>query len=74
MSSQELLAEIDKLGISEKIMLVEDIWDSIARSNSSIPLPDWHKQELSKRYNEYKRGKLGLHDWKDVHKEIRQKK
>lgn len=71
MSLKEILKEIDKLDISEKILLVEDIWDSIAHSTSSLPMPEWHKQELEKRYQEYKRGKLKLHDWKEVHSSLK---
>jgi putative addiction module component (TIGR02574 family) len=61
------------LELSEKLLLVEDIWDSIAINNSVIPMPMWQKQELDRRYNEYKKEKLEIHDWKDVHKELRQK-
>jgi len=28
---------------------------------------------LDKRYEEYKSGKLGLHDWKEVHSVIRER-
>ena len=73
MRSNHLIKEIEKMDLSEKIMLVEDIWDSIARSNSELPLPEWQKVELDKRYQEYKNGKLTLHDWKDVHVELREK-
>jgi len=69
----DIIKEIDKLELSEKLILVEDIWDSIAMSNSSLPLPEWQKNELNNRYAEYKNGKLGLHDWKDVHSIIREK-
>jgi len=61
------------LGLSEKLLLVEDIWDSIAVSNSEISMPTWQKQELDKRYEEYKEGKLKLHDWEDIHKGLRDK-
>lgn len=73
MKTKEIVKEIDKLGLSEKLMLVEDIWDSIARSNSELPMPEWQKVELDKRYDEYKCGKLSLHDWKDVHDDLRKK-
>lgn len=73
MRSDELINEIDKLGLSEKLILVEDIWDSIALSNSDLPLPEWQKAELDKRYEEYKSGKLALYDWKEVHDELRNK-
>ncbi len=62
---------IDKLGLSEKLILVEDIWDSIARDNAELPMPEWQKSELDKRYIELENGKLKLHDWQGVHEELR---
>lgn len=52
MELNQLIKEIDKLDLSEKLLLVEDIWDSIARSNSELPLPELQKLELDKRYQE----------------------
>ena len=73
MMPNELITEIDKLDLSGKLILVEDIWDSIARGNSELPFPEWQKVELDKRYKEYKSGKLILHEWKEVHEELREK-
>ena len=73
MRPDQIKDEISRLELSEKLLLVEDIWDSIAVSNSEIPMPEWQKQELDKRYKEYKEGKLGLHDWKSVHEGLRDK-
>jgi putative addiction module component (TIGR02574 family) len=73
MKSNEIIKEIDNLGLSEKLILVEDIWDSIARNNSELPMPEWQKAELDKRYSDYKNKKLNLHDWEGVHDELRNK-
>ena len=73
MSVKEIIQQIDKLELSEKLILVEDIWDSIARSNSVLPLYEWQKNELDKRYEEYKSGKQMLHEWNEVHEELRKK-
>lgn len=73
MRPHQLIKEIDKLNLSEKIELVENIWESIARSNSELPLPEWQKNELSKRYGEYTAGKLAVHDVEQVHSDIRAK-
>ena len=73
MKPNEIKNAIDQLGLSEKIILVEDIWDSIAQSNAQLPLPEWQKTELAKRYSEYKNGELKLHDWQEVHDELREK-
>jgi putative addiction module component (TIGR02574 family) len=71
MRPHEIAKEIDKLGLAEKLLLVEDIWDGIARSNEELPLPEWQKAELDRRYDDYKNGKLQLHDWEGVHRELR---
>lgn len=73
MRPDQIKDEINRLELSEKLLLVEDIWDSIATSNSEIPMPEWQKQELDRRYKEYKEGNAGLHDWKAVHEGLRDK-
>ena len=73
MSTDELKQEINKLNLAEKLLLVEDLWDSIAQSNSELPLPEWQKKEIDKRYKEYKSGNQNLHDWQSVHEEMRNK-
>ena len=73
MRPEEIKDEISRLELSEKLLLVEDIWDSIAASNSELPMPEWQKKELDRRYQEYKEGKLDLHDWKMVHEDLRDK-
>jgi len=48
------IPEIDGLSTSEKILLVEDLWDRIAVDESSVPVPQSHKKELDKRLRRYK--------------------
>ena len=73
MGPNEIVKEIKKLNLAEKLLLVEDVWDSIAQSNLELPMPEWQKRELDKRYKEYKEGNQKLHDWQSVHEEIRDK-
>ena len=73
MKQNEIVKEITKLGLSEKLILVEDIWDDIARNNEQVPMPEWQKMELEKRYRDYKNGKLNLYNWNVVHEKLRNK-
>ncbi|KAF1082748.1 MAG: hypothetical protein GQF41_0515 [Candidatus Rifleibacterium amylolyticum] len=73
MKTGEIVKEIEKLGLAEKLILVEDIWDAIARENSAVPLPEWQKNELDKRQADYNSDRLMLHDWQSVHEELREK-
>jgi putative addiction module component (TIGR02574 family) len=43
------LPEFSKLSIPEKILLVEDLWDSIVPDTSAVPVPKSHIEELNKR-------------------------
>ncbi len=73
MKPEQIKFEVERLDLSEKLMLVEDIWDSIAESNSELPMPLWQKDELNKRYEAYQKGDLMLHSSEDINESIRKK-
>ena len=47
------IPEIEQLSTPEKILLVEDLWDSITRDESSLIVPQSHKDELDRRLEAY---------------------
>ena len=47
------IPQIVQLSTPEKILLVEDIWDSIASDASSVPVPRSHREELDRRLRSY---------------------
>jgi putative addiction module component (TIGR02574 family) len=49
------IPEITRLTIPEKILLLEDLWDSIASEESAIPVPQSHREERDRRLEEYER-------------------
>lgn len=48
-------ADILKLSVSERIQLVEDIWDSIAEVPESVSLTDEQKAKLDRRLDAYRK-------------------
>lgn len=48
------IPQFDKLSTSEKLLLLEDIWESIQSDPSSLPVPESHIEELDKRSESYK--------------------
>ncbi|HWR59274.1 MAG TPA: addiction module protein [Thermodesulfovibrionales bacterium] len=48
------IPEITKLSTPEKILLVEDMWDSIISDKPDIPVPQSHEEELHRRLARYK--------------------
>ena len=73
MKPEQIKLEVERLELSEKLILVEDIWDSIAESNSKLPISPWQKKELDKRYEAYQKGDLELYSWDDINKSIQKK-
>ena len=37
------------LSPSEKLQLVEDLWDDLAATPEAVPVHDWHQEELARR-------------------------
>ena len=40
------------LSASEKLRIIEMLWDQLGESTSEIPLPDWVEQEGLRRFGE----------------------
>ncbi len=58
--------DIIKLSTKDKILLVENLWDSIRSEIISNPIPKSHKQELDKRQKTLnKNNLLSLEDLKN---------
>ena len=45
---------IERLTAPEKLLLAEDLWDSIAADEQSLPIPDSHLRELDQRLERHK--------------------
>jgi putative addiction module component (TIGR02574 family) len=41
--------QIMALSTSEKLLLVEDLWNEIGQKSESLEMPEWHKRELDQR-------------------------
>ncbi len=73
MGPDKITSEINMLSVSQRLLLAQDIWDSIARESGKLSMPEWQKNELDRRYSAYRRSKSTLYDWRDVHNELRER-
>jgi putative addiction module component (TIGR02574 family) len=64
------LQNIDSIPISTRLLMVEDIWDSIARSNADVPVYDWQKLELARRKENFKANPDVARSWQHVQDSI----
>jgi putative addiction module component (TIGR02574 family) len=63
---QNLNNEIGKLSIAERILLVEDIWDSIAKENEAFELTQSQKEELERRSQSFKVNPSQGRSWQEI--------
>ena len=60
---QEIKSEIDKIDDKK---LLEEIQKLLHRDEAEIP--EWHKQILNERLEEYEKGNSKMKDWEEVKK------
>jgi putative addiction module component (TIGR02574 family) len=62
---------IDQLSVAERILLVEEIWDSIATTPDEVPLTDAQKAELDRRLAAYEADPGAGSSWEEVKARLR---
>jgi len=63
-----------ELTLSEKLQLVEDLWDSIASVPDQLPVLDWQKEELARRKEAYLQNPGSGSSWEATKERIRGRK
>jgi putative addiction module component (TIGR02574 family) len=64
------LDTLEELSVPERILLVEDLWDSIAKDGDSIPVADWQKVELARRKAAFLRNPQSAMTWDFVKRSV----
>lgn len=54
------MENIQRLPVEQRILLVEDVWDSVRPQSKRIPVPESHMQELNRRFEKYKNDPVAL--------------
>jgi putative addiction module component (TIGR02574 family) len=64
-------SSIFDLSPSEKLQLVEDLWDDLAASPGEIPIHDWQKEELQRRKANLQKNPASGLTWEEVKQRVR---
>ena len=57
---------IDRLGIEDRLALVEEIWDSIAVDSAAVPLTEAQRAELDRRIADHEAAPNDVVSWEEV--------
>lgn len=49
-------SELEKMSVTERLQVMDQLWDSLNRCGDEIPSPDWHKDILADRKARAQRG------------------
>jgi putative addiction module component (TIGR02574 family) len=60
-----------ELSPSEKLQLVEDLWDDLAADPESIPIHEWQKKELTRRNENLSNNLASGLTWEEVKRRVR---
>ena len=65
-----LAAEIQRLSPAEKLLLVEELWNQIAKESNAAEPPPWHDQALAEDAARYSADPARGDSWADVKRRI----
>ncbi|MBC7820251.1 MAG: addiction module protein [Planctomycetaceae bacterium] len=57
---------IDRLSVEDRLLLVEEIWDSIAQTQQTVPLTNSQQQELERRLRDHEQNPDDVVSWEEV--------
>ena len=65
------VTSIFDLSPSEKLQLVEDLWDDLAATPEAVPVHDWQKEELARRKANLMQNPASGLTWEEVKQRVR---
>ncbi|OGQ98733.1 MAG: hypothetical protein A2521_13000 [Deltaproteobacteria bacterium RIFOXYD12_FULL_57_12] len=62
---------IDKMTVSDKLQLMELLWDDLCRTPEQVPSPGWHEKILQERAKRTTEGTAKFSNWSEAKENIR---
>jgi putative addiction module component (TIGR02574 family) len=62
--------ELRQLSVDDRLRLIEQLWDSLDSEADRLPMPDWQRAEIDKRFDALENGTSVGASWDEVHRRI----
>lgn len=59
--------------LTEKLQLMEALWDDLTRDEETLESPAWHEEELLERDRRLATGEAQMVNWEEAKRTLRQK-
>ena len=59
------------MSVTEKLVLMENLWADLSRKPEDIPTPEWHGEVLAARIEAVRNGRTQFVDWEDAKRRLR---
>ena len=62
---------LNEMTTTEKLVMINQIWDDLMRNPNDVPSPEWHGEVLSARAGRVRSGEAKFKDFESVKSELR---
>jgi len=62
---------VDALNTSEKLALMERLWEALSQRPADVPSPEWHGAVLAERIAAIREGRSTFIDWEEAKERLR---
>ncbi len=69
----DTIPELRKLSNSEKLLLINELWDSLSSQEDVLPVPESHKKILDERLRDHEANPEPVSTWEEVKSRILKK-
>jgi putative addiction module component (TIGR02574 family) len=64
------ITEIRDLPLSEKLQIMEALWEDLRSRAEGVPVPEWHKELLDARRKAVEAGQESILEWDEVKRSL----
>jgi hypothetical protein len=65
-------SDIRQMPLSDKLAMLEALWEEISSEPDQVEIPQWHKDILDERLMAAERGEVEIIDWEIAKKQVRE--
>jgi putative addiction module component (TIGR02574 family) len=68
------IAELRNLPRSEKLKIIEALWEDLSSDSDALESPVWHTAELDSTVRDFEEGKIEVLEWDDAKRQLLDKR